>query len=206
MLRLEGEVRLDGVLGLSMRIGLAGVAALFEANALAASPSPPAPMLQFDGARLGMTLDQWKALPFPGVAPANLLRVCTPDLASSRAAAAGPSRQVECSYATRYGPETLVQSFPLTKRFLARAPHYFFSQNRLVKIEFRTSVDAFDDVVAQFQKQYGAASRTSRDDVRAGDGLALPRVRVLWRLRKGTVEVTDPSSVPNLLEVSLAGA
>jgi hypothetical protein len=181
-----------------------------RARSTPALASKAAHGIEFKGARLGMTIGEWKALAYPGRAPPRLTKACSNDaqrLADSGLSVDAPEPSADlvvCTYITRYGSKVLPQSFPLTKAYFVRDPKYYFLNGRLTKVEFRTSVDAFDDVMATLKKSYGPATQTERDDFKSRVGLDLPRVQIVWRLSNGFVEITDPSSPPNQLEVEIA--
>jgi hypothetical protein len=50
-----------------------------------------------------------------------------------------------------------------------------------------------------------AATQTLRDDVTTKGGFDLPRVRKIWRLPNGSVEIIDPTTPPIQLSVQLSG-
>jgi hypothetical protein len=163
--------------------------------------------LHFGSARLGMSLAQWKASALPGPPAAGLQTTCSNEaepavpvgvkISASRSEAGA----LVCSYVTRLGPNVLPQYFPLTKTYLARSPTFTFVSGKLYKIEFRSSIDAFDDLVAIFEGKFGPAGETIRDQVRTSYGQPLPRVQKIWRLSGGLVRITDPSARPDQLVV-----
>ena len=164
----------------------------------------------FMGARLGMGLADWKALAYPGRSPAQVQAACANQAppaaaeAERHAAVSGPAPAAPalvCTYTSRLGGVVLPLTIPLAGRFLVRQPQYDFTGGRLSKIEFHTSIDAFNDLTARFEGRYGPASQTLRDDVTLSDGLDLPRVRKIWRLPGGSVEIIDPSARPTQLAV-----
>jgi hypothetical protein len=163
------------------------------------------------GARLGMGLAEWKALAYPGRNPAQVQTLCSDDSTGTAgghlgAGAPGQGAQtVVCTYTSRLGSVTLPLSFPLTNIYLVREPKYDFVGGRLSRVEFRTSIDAFNDLTARFEARYGPASQTLRDDVTTRDGFDLPRVRKIWRLPSGSVEIIDPSTPPTQLAVQFSG-
>jgi hypothetical protein len=163
--------------------------------------------LFFGSARLGMSLVQWKASTPPGAPAPGLQATC-----SNEAEPAAPSGvkisasrsepgDVVCSYVTHLGPYVIAQDFPLTRTYLARNPTFTFVSGKMDKIEFRSSIDAFDDLVAVFDAKFGPAAETIRDQVRTSHGQPLDRVQKTWRLRGGLVRITDPSARPDQLVV-----
>ena len=152
----------------------------------------------FMGAQLGMGLDAWKALAYPGHGPNEVVAAC----------AAGPASApggVVCTYAQRAGSFDLPLSIPLSGTWLVRDPRYDFVGGRLSRIEFRTSIDAFNDLTARFEAKYGPATQTLNDDVTTRDGRDLPRVRKIWRLPAGSIEIVDPTTPPTQLAVRFVG-
>jgi hypothetical protein len=176
---------------------LAGHGAAMAGEALPTS----APMgdIGFMGAQLGMGLDAWKALAYPGRDPGQVAAACV-----SGQAGTAPGTVV-CTYAERAGGVALPLSLPLTKTWLVRDPTYDFVDGRLGGITFHTSIDAFDDLSARFEAKYGPASQIQRDDVKTCSGLDLPRVRKIWRLSGGSIEIVDPTTPPTQLAVQFTG-
>jgi hypothetical protein len=167
--------------------------------------------LEFNGARLGMSLSEWKLMPRAEGSPADVTATCSdeavPDSASrvkfSTSAPAPPL--VVCSYAARLGGYMLSEDLPLTKTYFARNPKYYFLSGRLAKIEFRSSINAFGDLVAVFEAKFGQESQTIRDQIRTPFGLKLPRVQKIWRLPDGLVRIVDPSASLDQLVVDFTG-
>ncbi len=139
-----------------------------------------------------MSLEQWKALPPPGPKGGRDASVCAKSAQGALA----------CSYAARYGSFILPEPVSLEGHYLARRAAYDFVGGKLACIEFRSSVDAFNVLMARMKAQYGAPTRTMRDSIEAA-GVELPRVRVAWDLPAGHVLLTDPSSNPDRLMVQL---
>jgi len=193
--------------------------ALAATGAAQASQATPADAhasgVGFMGARLGMGLAGWKALAYPGRNPAQVQTRCAneaPPAAPTKgrrrvvAGASGSAAAIlVCTYTSRLGGVALPLSIPLAESFLVRQPQYDFTSGRLSKIEFRTSIDAFNDLTSRFESRYGPASQTLRDDVTLSDGLDLPRVRKIWRRPGGSVEIIDPSARPTQLAVQFTG-
>jgi hypothetical protein len=152
----------------------------------------------FMGARLGMGLAAWKAMAYPGRNPGDVSAACT----AGRALSPGG---VVCTYAQRAGGLSLPLSIPLSGSWLVRDPQYAFVGDRLSKIDFRTSIDAFNALTARFEARYGPASQTLRDDVTTRSGIDLPRVRMIWRLPTGSIEIIDPTTPPTQLAVRFVG-
>ncbi len=75
-----------------------------------------------------------------------------------------------------------------------------FVDGRLARIRVRASADAYNDVVALLQNEYGAPSSTLRDTIKSPAG-RLQRVRKRWLTPGGSVAIFDPSG--NRDELSL---
>jgi hypothetical protein len=164
--------------------------------------------LDFEGARLGMTIAAWKALPYPGRSKAHVIAACSDDpsavIRDALTAESGRRRggAIVCAYITHYGQKVLVQPFALTKVYFARTPLYEFVGGKLSKIAFRTSIDAFNDLMARLQSRYGPVNQTVRDEVNLRDDLRVPGVKEIWRRSDGMIDIDDPSaSAPNDLTV-----
>jgi hypothetical protein len=179
-----------------------GTSARTVTTSHAAEPPPAPATLQLKGAELGMTLDAWRALPFPGTPSPRVAASCSTDGAAKvgapRTAVSTKPSVTVCTYASRYGDITLPQPFPLTSRSLARDPRYSFTEGRLTTIEFDTSIDAFNDLVALFISRYGPEQRTIRDQIGPHHW---PRVRKIWRLPAASILLTDPAARPGQLSV-----
>lgn len=200
--RAPGRGLLAGIVALGL-----GASAAARAQSPGPAPqSPPGPAhedgqtLQFKGARLGMTIAQWKALPYPGGASTHVETACVDS--PNRSADPG-ARVVVCSYVTRYGRIELPQSFAFTATRLARDPSYAFVDGKLARIEFQTSIDAFDELDARFATLYGHGQdgQTLRDQ-----HADVARVQKIWRTPGGTVRIIDPSPRPSLLSVQFTSA
>ena len=185
---------------------MSGIVATTPASAAhaAAPPLAAAELFAINGARLGMSFRAWQALPRPGPAPDHIVTDCKPDREGAGRVRAGTPR-LECRYVARYGDYALPVSFPLIGRRRMRKPVFEFVGGRLAGIRFRTTVDAFNQVMAVLQQGYGPPQRIVRDSVRI-EGVALPRVRASWRTAGGIVTLTDPSPNPERLEVRLGAA
>jgi hypothetical protein len=157
----------------------------------------PAQGLEFEAARLGMSLADWKGLPNPAGGPYSRAQ------ADCRAAAGDLT---VCSYETHYGDFVLPQSFPLNSQYQAHELKYYFTNGRLSRVEFLTSIDAFNDIVAALEAKYGPASQTIRDQTPPTYSRKEPRVQKIWRLASGVVRVVDPSSRENRLIVQISGS
>ncbi|MGA0603806.1 hypothetical protein ACO2Q3_24075 [Caulobacter sp. KR2-114] len=180
-----------------------GAAALLVASwpltglaAPSAGAGPFAEVGAFDGARLGMTIAAWKALPLPTTGPTHLARAC----------AQGAGGLVTCRYADVYGAYDLPQAHRLYPARPAWRVRYQFLNGRLAAISLRTSIDAYNDVVSGLTRAYGKPRRTRVDRVAVGPGQSRARVRTTWARSGAQVELTDPSANPVRLSLRLAAA
>jgi hypothetical protein len=176
---------------------------VMAATADAAEAGQP---IGFAGASLGMSMDDWKALtPPPGVG-SDAAPVCTPFAsAGSSSAGARPAswsngETESCDYGARFGRDVLPHSIQLDPRYRATGLRYLFVAGRMHEIDFNASVDAYDDVVAMLEKNFGAPTLTVRDKVRTSIGF-FPRVRQTWRTSGGNVSLIDPGADPVQLSV-----
>jgi hypothetical protein len=162
----------------------------------AASPAPAPSGLDLPGVRLGMTPDEWRALPFPGASPARVEPVCSDDPSApangyfSTAIVRGPGIVV-CGYRTRYGRFSLPQPIELGPKLEVRRLRFTFVKGRLSSIEYRASTNAFNDLTARLTTRYGPPTKLVRDSVRTELG-AFPRVRQTWNTSRGQIELVDP--------------
>jgi hypothetical protein len=192
-------------------------AAALQTRAIAAQPMtigpPPAQAsarsLSFDGAVLGMTIGEWRALsPPPGVGP-SAAADCGPGIVAalreSRVAAATPAAgQITCAYDARFGDDVLLHSAKLDDRYRIDALRYRFTGGRLSEVDFTASVDAYNDIVARLTHDYGAPTATIRGFTRTSAG-RFAQVRQTWRADGGVVTLTDPTNNPLRLSVRIAG-
>lgn len=186
---------------------LAMGAALAAGSADASGPTVPP--LAFDGAKLGMSQAEWESLRPPAGVGLTAVPTCAPvrralpDHALSLGVRSGATGSVACDYAARFGHYVLPHSFRLDSRFRANGLRYLFVGGRLREIDFRTSIDAFNDVTAMLKQSFGAPKTLVRDRLRTADGQR-QSVRMTWRLPVGEVTLTDPSPNPVQLSVRFA--
>jgi hypothetical protein len=196
-----------------MALIAAGVAALAGAAAAHLAHPPPtqppaAAPASFDGAKLGMTVGEWKSLaPPPGVGPsaaADCGKQVVAALRADQIAAAplGPGRTT-CAYDARFGRDVLLHSARLDARYRIDGLRYRFTSGRLGEVDFTASIDAYNDIVAALTREYGPPTATVRDVVRTAVG-RFPRVRQTWRAAGGVVSLTDPTDDPLRLGVRIA--
>lgn len=190
-----------------MTVALVIAAALSAAGG--AVTTPPA-IVGLPGIQLGMTLDAWQALPFPGKSTAKIEPVCANDGADPageqvRAASDRQPGVVICAYLGRYGRFVVPEPIDLGPRVQARRMRFTFVKGRLQSIEYHVSTDVFDDLTNRLTKRYGQPSKVARDNVRTEAGV-FPRVRETWTTPRGVLEVTDPVRPFNELSVSLSSS
>jgi hypothetical protein len=181
------------------------VAAAASPAAPAYAPAPPlaaADLFAINGAKLGMSLQAWQALPRPGPAPDHVATECKP-VAPGAVRAVG--RDLECRYVAKYGAYALPTSFPLIGHGRIRRPVFEFVAGRLAAIRFRTTTDVFSQVMLVLRRTYGPPKRIVRDTVRI-EGVDLPRVQASWCGAGETITLTDPSPNPDRLAVRIAAA
>lgn len=194
---------------IAMIAGVALTAGLATETPTVSAPPAGGP-LSFDGATLGMTVGAWRSLaPPPGVGPSAAPdcgpAVGDPIRAEQLAPSAPAPGNVTCSYGARFGAEVLLHSAKFDDRFRLDGLRYRFAGGRLSEIDFTTSIDAYNDVVARLTAEYGAPVTIVRDVARTAT-VRLPRVRQVWRTAGGSVSLTDPSSDPLRLSVRFADA
>jgi hypothetical protein len=169
-------------------------AVTLPSTALAVSPPP----LQFQGTPLGTPLQAWLQKPFGDPSRPRVRPVC------AKPSAGAPS--TVCRYVARYGAITVGESFPLVGRYRARDVRYRFSAGRLSEVDFSTSSDGFDLVMARLKRRYGQPVQVLRDTAAYPHDIRLPRVRAIWRTPGGRVELIDPAASPTRMTVRLVGA
>lgn len=172
------------------------------------APSPSPAVFQFDGASLGMSLQDWRAAPFPESGPGSSRAkpICSDDaLAKAAGLEASPSGRdagtLVCAYGSRYGRYVLTDTLPLDAKYRAQDMRYSFRDDRLFRIEYQTTVNAYDDLVSQFDGRYGPAVKLVRDEVTTGEG-RYARVTRTWRAPGLTVDLVDP--VPRTFNLSVS--
>lgn len=162
-------------------------AALALVASAAMASAAPRPALGFEGARLGMTLKDWRAVPAaPGTGP-DAIPICSNEDKAVRIpgyplsvheAATGV---VVCGYKARFGHQVLNHSVNIGGSFTAQGVAYVFRRGRLDQIRFTASTDAYDDIRNMF-----GLKRSSNG---AGIGpQGVKRTRT-WRLRSGEVKI-----------------
>jgi hypothetical protein len=85
--------------------------------------------------------------------------------------------------------------------YKARDLTFTFLDGRLAAIEFKTSIDGFDDATAALKKRFGEPSSILRNTTKSVDGMALPHVTMIWRNGRSTIRLDDPT--PSSMSVSV---
>lgn len=155
--------------------------------------------LPLEGATFGMSTGAWRAPPVPASAGPTAVPMCwthqQPVSVPGYTLSAEDKRTdlTTCAYLSRFGSYVLPHSVRLDSRFSATGLRFLFVRDRLSEVEFRTSVDAYNDVMALLTKRFGPPTRTDRDTIVTELGRT-PRVRQLWQVRGGKIELVDPSA------------
>lgn len=184
------------------------VLGLVAAGAVSAAPAGGGPFA-FTGARLGMSLQAWRAMPFPGRPTPRVQPICSGDPGAGQDEAIRPMANerragaLVCSYAVRYGDVVLAQGIrpaPGRRPVMVR---YVFEGGRLTDIRYTASRDVFDKVTHRLKIAYGAPREIRRDHVKTEIG-KLDRVRMSWAAPSGTAVLTDPADARLDLAVELS--
>lgn len=151
------------------------------APALAAAPPDG---LEFQGARLGMSLKDWRAVPAPPGAGPDAVPICTDEDRTVRIPGYPLSAEevragaVACSFKARFGRAVLTHSIRIDPNFHATNLAYVFRRGRLDQIRFTAATDAYGDIRRLFGLRGG----------RADTGLRAGRHRT-WRIRGAQVRI-----------------
>ena len=177
-------------LGAICAASLAGALIPYRASA-ATGPDPMA----FKGVQLGMSLDAWKSVPFPGLSPGRVLPVCSdrPGAASGLLSTSSAQKAgvVVCAYFSQYGRFTLPEPVALGPRIQAKRLRFTFQAHRLASIEYQTSTDRYDDLTARLNALYGPPTTLIRETIKTEAG-PFARVRQTWKSPQGQIELIDP--------------
>lgn len=173
----------------------AGVCLLIGLPGAAAKAEP----LAFLGARLGMPLEDWRALKPPLLSASGLEPRCEASVA------APGSGQMVCTYATQYGAMVLPTTVRLADGMAIQDPTYVFRDGRLATIRYHAPIDSFHRLNARFKARFGPPGEVIRDQVTTQGGRR-HRVTERWVTPAGTIELVDPVKPATELEVRLSGA
>jgi hypothetical protein len=180
-------------------LGLAGAA---RADAVAPTPLP------LEGAAFGMSVAAWKALPVPASAGPTAVPACWANdkavtIPGYRLSAEDRRTDlVTCTYVSRFGHDVLPHSVVLDQRYRATGLRFLFAQGRLAEVEFRASIDAYNDVTAMLYRRFGEPTQAQRHVVALPSGPSV-HVRETWSGPYGRVTLTDPSADRTQLGVNL---
>jgi hypothetical protein len=182
-----------------------GIACLAGGLALASSGRAAAP-LSFEAIELGTSEATWRALKPPQPIPVHARRACSDDRnakADGLDLAGLPKNAVVCGYVDVYGGIRLPVPFRWDGAYRLDHLRYVFEGGRLSEIQAQIADDAFEDLAAQFQADYGPPSRIVRDTT-AGEIGPRPRVVETWTTPQGVAEIVDPAGAPDTLSVRVA--
>ncbi len=147
------------------------------------------------GMQMGMSVDAWKELGFPGTGPGVVQPICSDDTAAANylgvRTAAAPGDPLVCGYADRIGSVFLENTINILDSYPAEGLRYHFQAGRLTQIDCVASDNAFDALQARFDRLYGPSKVMVRDQVRTAIGMR-PRVTERWSIPGGSVTMVDP--------------
>jgi hypothetical protein len=175
----------------------AAILGLVAAGAASAAPVGGGPFA-FTGARLGMSLQAWRASPLPGPADPHIQTACAGDPGVGSSAGLEPTAAerkagaMVCGYVARYGHALLAQGIRPAADRRPVSVRYVFVKGRLSAIRYTASRDAFDKVTHRLKAAYGSPQAVLRDQVKTEIG-KLDRVRMSWAAPSGTAVLTDPA-------------
>ncbi len=193
-------------ISLQIVLGLALLAGLDPGHARAADADNPPP-LAFKGAQIGMSLQEWRAVPIPPGAGNAPERQCSNEYQVAKlpgvelGADEVKAGVVACTYVQRFGHNVLPESIELDPGFEAQNLTYLFKHGRLYEIRFKASVDAYTHLQSNLTERYGQPVQTVSSPAVASSANGQRR-RQTWRAAAGFVTLEDPSaSLPTLLSV-----
>jgi len=147
------------------------------------------------GMQMGMSVESWKELGFPGAGPGVVQPICSDDTAAANylgvKAATAPGDPLVCGYANRIGSVFLDDTINILDGYPAQGLRYHFQAGRLTQIDCVASDNAFDGLQARFDKLYGTSKAMVRDHVHTEIGLR-PRVKERWSIPGGSLTLIDP--------------
>jgi hypothetical protein len=177
---------------------LASLLATAWAAGQAFAAGPPA-ALGFQGARLGMSLKDWRAVPVPQGA-GDAVPICTNEDKTVRIPGYPLSAEdvrtgvVACGYKARFGHDVFNHSIAIDPSFTAQSVAYVFRGGRLDQIRFTASTDAYGDIRKVFAlKRWAKGAGIGRRGV--------SRTRT-WRAPGGQVRIARGPN-PSELTVDL---
>jgi hypothetical protein len=162
-----------------------------------AAPVPSG--LDFLGSRLGMTLQDWRAVPIPPGAGPNAIRICTDEYKAVRVPGYPLSAQdvrtgvVVCAFKAQFGQDLLTHSVDIDRNASAHQLAYVFRHGQLDEIRFTAAEEAYGDLRRTLGLRGQAAGPRNL-------GRGLRRVRT-WRVGRDLVTIAPG---PNASELSVA--
>jgi hypothetical protein len=189
-----------------------------QAAALAVVPkAPPEPMAaalaasrrevpvasvwyDFKGARLGMSLAEWRASPFPGAGAPMASAECS-DTTGSRVLVDEADKRmgvVECRYAAAGAPARI----PLGERYGATDYDYAFIDGKLFRVTVRAGLEAQGDVNQGLIAKWGQPTSEARETSHNEAGAAVARRIAIWSNPVATIRFEAPDDRLDELAVS----
>lgn len=178
----------------------------------AAKPAAPAVYYDFKGARLGMSIAEWKALPFPGkpenskdygsnTAP-NIQPTCKTDPGGDKVLAFLTSAEtaagvVICQYGYPYSIGTYQSwkaAYVSVGEHITDRVDYKFLDGKLYEISITGSENLLSDVLEGLTAKFGQATETVNDTTQNKAGATFPHVVKTWRNPAASVRVETPWS------------
>lgn len=152
------------------------------------------PAIAFEGAQLGISQAEWRALAPPGRLSGHAKPTCSNDPAAAGltlTTAEWAAGVVVCAYVDVWGKLSLPVGFTFDQKYRLDHLQYWFADGRLTEIHANVSLDGFDALIGTFTQLYGPAQRLVRDSVGSEIG-PRPRVTESWSTPQGTVDLVDP--------------
>lgn len=186
-------------------------ASVSSANEPDAVPAKPPIYFDFKGARLGMSLAEWRALPVPVRSDSDkYLRygpvqiVCSTDAAASakfgltfeRTGAEQAANVVECAY----GRQVLSMMFKpwmrvpigIGTRFAASDITYKFLDGRLFAIELFAHTNLLPDILSGLIAKWGEPNSVLNDTTQNKAGATFPHTLQEWANPVSTIKLESP--------------
>lgn len=172
--------------------------------ALTQGTDQPAARVQYKSAVLGMTLDEWKALPFPGAPRPDqtVFSMCTDNPRWMKLDDALPVSRieqslgvVECGYYTKdkFPAFTMRAVIPIgATTHTVFDVDYAFYQGRLFRIVGSSQLAGISDMVEGLTARYGKP-QTMESSTQNRLGATFPKTDYLWTIGRDTILATAPS-------------
>jgi hypothetical protein len=164
----------------------------------------------FHGARLGMTIEEWRSLTPPAGLEPDTLPACSDKLRTASTggdrlgATEAASGVTTCTYSTRFGAHVLPHTAALESGETISDLEFLFSRGRLAEIRFEAPVAAYDALSGQLSGQYGQPELQALPA--PAQAAAGQRVAATWRTGEGTVRLVNPAADPTKLSFRYVGA